>query len=318
MVEATNGTLFFTVFTPTYNRRHLLPRVYESLLKQDFRGFEWIIVDDGSNDNTCDIVEEWTKQAPFSILYVYQENSGKHCAHNRAVSIANGFLFVTVDSDDWLADGALKSIRQAWESIPEDDREKFVGVCGLYADPSGTVVGTPFPDDVVDSDAVEIRTRLGVKGDKFGANRVDVLRQFPFPEDIGSFVTESLVWNRIALSYKTRFVNRLWAYAEYQRDGLSRRSIEIRAKSPYAARLYYKEFLQLEKKHVTIGHRLRACANYVRFSLHARTPVKNLILECPERVLCILGLLLGVLLYFRDGRILRRARKQHCICSLSE
>jgi len=184
---------FFTVFAPTYNRAHLLSRVYQSLCEQTDKDFEWIVIDDGSTDETRELVLKFIKEAPFLVRYFYQPNSGKHVAINRGVTMAEGFLFVILDSDDWLAPRALELIRRTWNSLLPDERESFAGVAGLYAYPSGKIVGTPFPKDVLDSNAVEIRTKYRVRGDKFGANRVDVLKMHPFPENLGRFVTESLV-----------------------------------------------------------------------------------------------------------------------------
>lgn len=295
----------FTVFTPTYNRAHLLPRVYDSLKRQTLRNFEWVIVDDGSSDNTRELVAQWAKEAHFPIIYRWQQNSGKHVAINRGVELARGEFFVILDSDDWLKPNALERLFYHWSQIPAERRSHYAGVCGLYAHPNGKVVGTKFPVDVLDSNAVEIRTRYRVKGDKFGMNRTEVMREFPFPEDLGHFVTESLIWNRIAKKYSKRYVNEILAVTEYQAEGLSARSIELRAASPKAARLYYQEFANLDGFYIPVSDRLKAFANYVRFSLHDATPFRQQLSEIKRKELFIFAFPIGLVLFWRDKKKLR-------------
>jgi len=298
------GKPTFTVFTPTFNRAHLLGRAFQSLKAQTFRDFEWVIVDDGSTDGTQDAVTHWIKEVDFPITYIWQPNSGKHVAINRGVELAKGELFVVLDSDDWLVPTALERLLYWWETVPFEDRGNYTGVAGLYAYPSGKVVGSPFPAPVIDSNAVEIRTKYRVKGDKFGMNRTEVLREFPFPENLGRFVTESLVWNRIAKKYRIRYVNEIFAYKEYQPGGLSARSIELRAQSSAAARTYYREFVELEGFYIPFFDRLRACANYVRFSLHGKVSLRNQFKEITKKGLYLLSLPIGLMVYIRDKMVL--------------
>lgn len=200
----------FTVFTPTYNRVQVLHRVYQSLMKQTFHDFEWLIVDDGSTDGTKELINGWQKDSAtwFPIRYVYQENQHKKVAHNHGVREARGTLFLPFDSDDYCVPEALEKFALHWFAIPEEERDKFAGVAALCADENGAIVGDRFPcDKWIDSDSLEIRYRYAVSGEKWGFNRTDVLRQFPFPEEIPGHVPEGVVWSRIARLYKTRFVN---------------------------------------------------------------------------------------------------------------
>lgn len=223
----------FTVFTPTYNRAHLLVRLYESLKQQTFRDFEWVIVDDGSSDATPELVKRWQTEASFPIRYFWQPNSGKHVAYNRGLLEARGFLFADIDSDDFYVPEALERFYYYWSRIPGEEQEQFAGVIGHFADMnSKRIIGTLFPKNFLISDGIEIRLRYRVKGDKIGANRIELLRQFPFPEDLGRFVPEALVGNRIYQRYKQLFFNEVVAYKTYLRGGLSDRNVVIRASSP--------------------------------------------------------------------------------------
>ncbi len=198
----------FTVFTPTFNRAHTLGRVYRSLAAQTFRDFEWLIVDDGSTDQTPELVAAWQAEASFPIRYFRQANQGKHVAFNQGVRRARGELFLPLDSDDACLPQALERLWGHWQAIPEDERAGFAAVTGLCVDQAGRVVGRRFPRDVLDSDSSEIKHRYKVGGEKWGFTRTDLLRAHPYPEPAGcSFVPESVVWIAIAARYRTRFVN---------------------------------------------------------------------------------------------------------------
>lgn len=299
-----------TVFTPTFNRGRLLGRIHRCLQEQTAQGFEWLIVDDGSVDNTEDVVGQWMADANFPLRYVRQENSGKHVAINRGVSLAEGALFMVLDSDDRLLPAALERVWHWWTSIPEKERPTFAGVAGHYAYPLGKLVGTRFPTDVLDANAVELRTRYRVRGDKLQVYRTELLRQYPFPEDLGRFVTEGLVWNRIARTYKLRCVNEVWGEVGYQPDGLSSKSMLLRVQSPRAARLYYKEFTEMTGLGISPRLLGRQYANLIRFSLHARIPFTKQLREARSRGLWAMALPVGLWAFLRDRVCLARATKK--------
>lgn len=301
--------LTFTVFTPTYNRAHLLGRAYESLRAQTFRDFEWIIVDDGSQDCTAELVRQWQSQAEFRIEYLWQPNSGKHVATNRGVQNARGELFVTLDSDDWLVSNALERIHHHWQSIPLSERGQYSGICGLCAYSDGRIVGTRFPCEVVDANMVTIYTRYRTRGDKFYVVRADVLRRFPFPEDLGRFVTEALVWNRIARKYITRFVNEVFAYKEYQPDGLSAQSVRLRAQSHRAACTYYLEYATLPPEYINLWQRVRAYANWIRFSMHGKHGLQEQFRGSPSKLCYLLALPIGIAAYYCDRYKLHKTER---------
>ena len=198
----------FTVFTPTYNRATTLGRVHESLRRQTFRDFEWLIVDDGSKDGTAELVERWRSASDFPIRYVWQPNRGKHVAFNRGVQLARGELFLTLDSDDECMPVALERLRHHWETIPVASRNSYAAVTALCEDQNGRIVGDYFPSNVLDANAIELVYRYKVRGDKWGFTRTAVLKDYPFPVDSRTkFIPEGLVWDEIATKYSTRYVN---------------------------------------------------------------------------------------------------------------
>jgi len=198
----------FTVFTPTYNRAHLLHRVFNSLLSQTFTNFEWLIIDDGSTDNTKDIVDGFAKKANFPIKYHYKENGGKHTAINFGVKKAEGIFFLIADSDDAFKPKALEYFYNAWMLIPEERKELFQGVTGLCSDQNNNLIGTKYPTDIFDSDSSEVRYKYKVKGEKWGFIRLDILKDYPFLEN-SKFAPEGLIWRQISKKYKTRYINKI-------------------------------------------------------------------------------------------------------------
>ena len=296
----------FTVFTPTYNRAHLLPRAYESLKQQTFRDFEWLIVDDGSTDHTQALVMEWQKAAPFPIRYITQPNSGKHIAVNRGAEKADGQFFAILDSDDWYVPQSLERFQHYWKLIPEALQPGFVGVVGLCSYKTGETIGSRFPQDVFDSDVIDLRYRYKITGEKNGVLRTDVMREFPFPEGIGKFIGESIVWNRMAQKYKTRFVNEVLTIKEFQAGGLTDKGRVIQVRNAKATLLGVKELIALGNR-LPLKPRVRAYANYVRHSLHQGVRFSQIAAGAPSKVLLSLCYPLGVYLKMKDEGAMKRS-----------
>lgn len=306
---------FFTVFTPTYNRAKTLHRVHDSLAEQTFRDFEWLIVDDGSTDETRAQVEQWMLEARFPIRYEYQRNQGKHAAFNRGVRLACGELFLPLDSDDACVPEALQVIHDAWWDIPPDQRADFSGVCALVMDEQGNLIGTPFPAAVFDAPNTAIIHRYRVKGEKWGCQRTEVLREYPFPELPGQrFVHEDIVWGRIASRYKERFINRMLR-VYFNTDNSSSDQLT-------AAPVWQSAEGRLLGHLCALNERLRwarydpafffkAAVNVSRVSRHAGVSCReqwHRLSGVGARLLWLIGMPIGVVLYWRD--CWRRAMSQ--------
>lgn len=287
-----------TIFTPTYNRAHLLPRLYDSLCKQTYVDFEWIIVDDGSKDNTEEVVRDFINLQKIKIQYFKQENGGKHRAINRGVKEAKGELFFIADSDDMLPVNALENVSRTYENIKDDNA--FAGVCGLDGTFEGKVIGSGLPKDIIDSTSIAVRFKLGITGDMKEVFRTEVLKEFPFPEIKGEcFCPEALVWNRIATKYKLRFFNQIIYLAEYQNDGITAGIVRARMKSPLASMMTYAEMAY--NKDVPIIARLKAAINYWRFYLCTKQH------SIKPKIATIWSLLfpVGFIMHLRDIRLTR-------------
>ena len=262
-----------TVFTPTYNRAHLLPRLYESLCRQTFTDFEWVIVDDGSSDGTSQLFHpndnvndnEGSSLNPIfnsiKVRYFYQENGGKHRAINRGVKEAQGELFFIADSDDILPPEALQTVAEVYSHIKND--KSFGGVCGLDGKFEGGIIGSGLPQEVMDVNSIDLRIKHGVTGDMKEVFRTSVMKEFPFPEiPKERFCPEALVWNRIATKYKLRYFNKIIYLAEYQEDGITSGIVRARMKSPVASMMTYAEMTTFD---IPFMQKVKAAINYWRF-----------------------------------------------------
>jgi glycosyltransferase involved in cell wall biosynthesis len=205
------NSVLFTVFTPTHNRAHTLHRVYDSLCAQTLRDFEWLVVDDGSTDNTAQLIAGWAKSVNFPIRYFRQDHRGKHVAHNLGAREARGKFFLPLDSDDACPPRALERMFYHWNTIPERERSSFSGVSGLCIDQNGKLIGDQFPSGAFDSTLRERRYLYRVRGEKWGSILTELVRRVPFPEiPATQFVPEGIVYDELAKTYKDRCVNEVF------------------------------------------------------------------------------------------------------------
>jgi glycosyltransferase involved in cell wall biosynthesis len=253
--------MLITVFTPTYNRAKLLKRLYDSLCVQTFADFEWLIIDDGSVDNTEKIVNGFIAENKIGIRYIKQRNGGKHRAINHGVREAKGELFFIVDSDDWLPEDSLETINKYYQGIKDD--KSFAGISGLDGFADGKNIGDSLPKEIIDCSSIELRFKYKISGDMSEVFRTDVMKEFPFPEyEKERFCPEALVWNRIASKYKLRYFNKIIYYAEYQPDGITNAIVKARMNSPMASMMCYSE---LNSYDIPVIQKIKAAINYWRF-----------------------------------------------------
>jgi glycosyltransferase involved in cell wall biosynthesis len=283
-----------TVLTPTYNRAKLLPRLYDSLCKQTSKDFEWLIVDDGSTDETEQLCKSLLRnKSDFSIKYIKKDNGGKHTAINLGVKEAHGELFFIADSDDWLPSYVLQTVNDEWITVK--DNLIIGGICGLDADQNNEIIGSGLPRPFIDESSINIRYKYHVTGDMKEVFRTSILREFPFPEiDKEKFCPEMLVWNRIAQKYKLHYINKIIYSVEYQSNGITSNIVRVRMQSPVASMMTYAEMLGYN---IPLREKFKAAINYWRFRFCYKGK------EQPMIALKWYPLaLLGYLMHFRDIR----------------
>lgn len=251
-----------TIFTPTYNRAYTLPKLYASLLIQTNTDFEWLIVDDGSTDNTEELIRGYMAESKITIRYEKQPNGGKHRAINRGVQLAEGELFFIVDSDDYLTAEAVERMLVYYSEI--NDMDSFVGVSGIRVYPDGKKVGGEVDYQTLDTNAVDFRFVHRVRGDMSEAYKTKIMKQFPFPEiEAERFCPESLVWNRIAQVGKLRYNNEGIYVCNYLPDGLTAKITRMRMESPEASLICYSELYAMN---IPCVQKMKAVINFWRFA----------------------------------------------------
>lgn len=239
-----------TVFTPTYNRAYIIDELYNSLKKQTFIDFEWLIIDDGSTDCTYEKVKNWSADnTKFPIRYYKFENSGKQKEINRALDLARGELFFTVDSDDLLTADALDKINQWEKTIPQC--EKFCGFAGSDGDMTGKAINPIFSEEYVDATFFNryAETGMFIGHDRPWVFYTDVHRQYRYPEFEGEkFIAEAVVWNRMAKDgYQIRCFNDVIYLLEHQEDGYTKKISQILIQSPKGYGLWKAEQMSFLK-----------------------------------------------------------------------
>ncbi|MCI5927309.1 MAG: glycosyltransferase family 2 protein [Pseudoflavonifractor capillosus] len=279
-----------TVFTPTYNRAHTLPRTYASLTCQDCKDFVWLIVDDGSTDDTRALVEAWQMQEhSFEIRYLYKENGGMHTAHNAAYEAIDTELNVCIDSDDCLAPGAVRNILSKWDSVQKD---KYAGIIGLDADFQGNLIGTGFPAGMVETTLSDYYA-AGGRGDKKLVYRTDVIRQYPpYPVFEGEkYVALAYKYRLIDQDYKLVVLNEILCNVEYQQDGSSNTMWQQYLKNPKGFAFWRMVCIQYPQtpKRVFID-----CIHYVSSSFICKD--KKFFQKAPKKLLTALAIPFGLAL----------------------
>lgn len=248
-----------TVFTPTYNRAYILGDLYHSLQRQTCMDFEWLIVDDGSADDTKALVASWQGgENPFPIRYVYQENGGKCRAINRGLKEADGRLFFTVDSDDYLTDDAIEKVIRWDGELPKDGH-----FCGYVGNRGITPTQTPnrlFPGGYLDGTALDRYDQ--VDGERAFVFYTEIHRKYLYPEFPGEkFLTEAVTWDLMAHDgYKMRFYNDIIWIWEYKDDGLTRAGYRVFLENPQGTGLFFRQ--KAEFLHYSLWNKLTLWYGY--------------------------------------------------------
>jgi glycosyltransferase involved in cell wall biosynthesis len=288
--------MMVTIFTPTYNRSYIINQVNKSLLNQTNKDFEWLIIDDGSNDGTESLINSFIKENSISLRYFKQNNGGKHRAINKGLTLAEGELFFIVDSDDYLTKNAISLISEYHEKLFDDTTLAGVSFRRGYneKEPIGSkVLFNDFKSNVFD-----FRYIHKIKGDQAEVYKTEILKNYNFPDYKNEkFCAEGLLWNRLGLKYKILWTSKIVYICNYLEDGLTSKTIKNRKKSPKYSMLYYSE---LEKYRIPYIQKLKANINFWRFSFESKDSIVNK-LKRVDILISLLGFPIGVLMYLKDN-----------------
>lgn len=277
-----------TVFTPTYNRAHLLPRLYESLKRQTSKDFAWLIIDDGSSDHTKKVVQDFIAENLLDIKYVFQENQGMHGAHNTAYRNISTVLNTCIDSDDLMPENAVELILNKWKTI---DQNKYSGIVGLDSDLDGNLIGTKFKEQYTTLEDFYLQ---GGKGDKKLVYRTDVMNSYPeYPLFKGEkYVGLGYKYLLADQDYKLATLNEVLALVDYQKGGSTNNMFRQYYKNPKGFAFFRKEQMKYSKSKKRV---FLDAIHYVSSSLLSSN--SNFLKESPSKLFTLLAIPLGLVLY---------------------
>lgn len=279
-----------TIFTPTYNRAYTLHKCYESLKRQSNKEFIWLIIDDGSSDNTEDLVRSWIAENIISIQYYRQENQGMHGAHNTAYNMIDTELNVCIDSDDYMPDDAVAKIVSFWK---EHGSEEIGGIVGLDCNNSGEIIGTELPKNIKTSSLFNLYNKYGVKGDKKLVYRTKLTRKYPYPiYQNEKLVPLSYKYYMLDQEYELLLMNEALCCVEYLPDGSSMNILKQYKVSPKGFRFYRMEMMKLPN--TPLLFKFKQAVHYVSCSVF--TGSKGVLRHSPQKLLTLIALPFGFVL----------------------
>ncbi|OUQ47366.1 hypothetical protein B5E62_15285 [Lachnoclostridium sp. An118] len=279
-----------TIFTPTFNRAHLLQNLYDSLCRQTNKNFLWHIVDDGSTDDTGKLVKQWKKEnKEFVINYTRQSNGGKQRAHNVGVQMCETELFFCVDSDDSLVDDAVKIIIENWGIAKQ---ENIAGIVALRGKDETITLGTSMPK-VSNLTMLELYQKYHFKGDTALIYRTEILKKYPFVLAEGEkFIGENFVYNQIDLNYKMYVLNKIIYICQYFEDGYTRNTVQLLVKNPHSYMILKKQQAEIS---LYLRYRIKHMAGFIAMGLTIHET--NLVKKSGNLGLAILSYPLGLVIW---------------------
>lgn len=271
-----------TIFTPTYNRKKELYDLYDSLVNQSYKDFEWLVVDDGSNDDTNVEIKKWINEGRININYIYKDNGGKMSAVNMAHKLAKGEIFITVDSDDILVNDILKTVVEDFETIKNDQSIAGIVYQCAYKNKSQEVIAINLPRNGTICTYNELHTKYNVRGDKCTAWKTNVLRNYQFPMFEGEkFVPDDYLMNNISRKYKIVIYDKIITNVEYLEGGLTNNYFQLVKKNPNGTALYFKELYDFNNSFYNVYA-------YILFSIYAKKNFKYILKNHKAKVKVVL------------------------------
>ena len=283
-----------SVLTPTYNRGNLLKRLYTSLIensKYDVE-IEWLIMDDGSTDNTNEIINGFVKGNKIDIKYYVQENKGKMTAINNLMNYVTGDVIIDCDSDDYFTDDAFEIIKQ--EYIKHKDKKSVYGLCFLKYDQNGNNMGNQFQKEK--TTMFDLYFKEGEDGEKAIVFYSNIRKKYKHElENNERFVTEARMYHKMDEKYQMICINKPIMICEYQKDGYTNNIINQFKENPFGYYKYFQEILQKDMKGVSFRKRLYVIKHYILFSYLTKKYKGKVIKNLENKMLYYILLLPGIL-----------------------
>lgn len=286
-----------TVFTPTYNRAYILDKLYKSLCSQTDDRFEWLIVDDGSTDETEFIIKKWIQDNKIKIQYFKQENGGKQRAHNKGVELCTTPLFVCVDSDDYVLQTFVEDHLKIFESV--EYRDEIAGIVSLQKHDDGKLISTQLPEGIKESSLTNLYNNLHFSGDVTLAYKTDILQQYPFIVENGEkFIGENYVYDQIDQKYKMVLLSKPLLVKEYLNDGYTTNVRRLTKNNP-------NSYMRLKRQCIVLAPNLKTkIASTILYEVGGILAKKPMISDAPDKILaiiCYLPAWLAWLIFYKNA-----------------
>lgn len=290
------------ILTPSYNRAELLKNLLDSLKKQTDKNFIWLIIDDGSKDNTEEVCLKMIKDNPsINIRYEKKSNGGKHTAINYANQFLIDGLVIIVDNDDFLTPDAVATINKDWINYEND--QKICGLSYLKENIDGTNVGIKYEKDYYISNHVDYRINSNIFGDKAEVIRTNILKQYPFPVFPNEkFLGESIIWTKIGFEYNTVYINKAIYICEYLEGGLSKSGRALRIKCPLGGMEYAK--IHLDKR-IKLKIRIKMMVLFICYAKFAKQKLLEKKKEISNKCLFFICIPIGMVFYLKWKQLLK-------------
>lgn len=283
-----------TVFTPTYNRAHTMESLYQCMLRQTNKDFEWVIMDDGSSDNTNELIHQWILEGRVNIQYYKQENQGRFAAFNNVKKYFRGELILWCDSDDEMVESCIEKIIDTWNRI--ENRNGTSGIIGYMLTPDKEIIGTRFPNKIEYERFYVLYDKYRMAGDQAIVFRNDLVQKYSYPVFEGEkFTGDSILFNQISEEYPMYILREGLLIREYLDDGLTKNLLQHHISSPNGMREHYKDAILHEKY-----NKINICKHYIGYIAFAKFTgwnFKKIISDAPKKKNILLFYLPGCLYY---------------------
>ena len=280
-----------TVFTPTYNRAFCLGNCYNSLVTQTNKNFKWLIIDDGSQDDTKALVHSWILENKIDIQYHYQDNQGMHSGHNAAYKIIDTELNVCIDSDDFMPDDGVEKILRIWDE--EENKKNIAGIIALDAFKDGSIA-EKIPNHFKYATLSELEVKHKIKGDKKVILRTDVVKQYPsYPiTKVERLVPLGTLYLMIDQDFKYICSNEVVCIIEYLEGGSSKNILRQYRKSPNG--FLYSRIIEM-KYSKSLSYTFSRAMHYISSCIFVKKWFFTK--ENPKKLTTLLALPFGVLFH---------------------
>ncbi len=289
-----------TILTATYNRSHLLKRLYLSIISQSYKDIEWLVIDDGSTDDTEDLIQQLILEKAIEIKYYKQSNKGKHIALNYGFNLNNNSLLIIIDSDDEFTPYGLGALIACWKC--QKEKSSVAAIVGNDINRDGKIIGKRLRKESLKCTYRDFVQKYRISGDKAFLWNFEILNQFRFPEFSGEkFISEIALWEKLN-SYFLVYLNTDVFKVEYLTTGLSSNSLKLRVSNIQGTLYCYSNSLVNSS---TFYFRYKNLINLMRFSIHNNESLRDIIKKTPNKFDGILLYSISYILYFLDKNHLK-------------